>query len=123
LRSADFESSERFARARKWLEALPGVVFHNVTTRRMDEAEEDRLMDERIAKLEPEEIPPEMAGALQEMFEKQYMEWLDTPLPVLGGRTPRQTCKRASPETMSACSTFPNHSPRHRLEVRRNHFS
>jgi len=89
-------SSERFARARKWLETLPGVVFRNVTTRRMDEADEDRPMDERIAKSEPEEIPPEMAAALQEMFEKRYMEWLDMPLPVLGGKTPRQTCKTAA---------------------------
>ena len=89
-------SSERFARARRWLEALPGVVFHKVTTRGMDEAEEDRPMDERIAKPEPVEITPGMASALQEMFEKRYMEWLDTPLPVLGGRTPRQTCKTAA---------------------------
>ena len=89
-------SSERFARARKWLEALPGVVFHKVTTRGMDEAEEDRPMDERIAKPEPVEITPGMASALQEMFEKRYMEWLDMPLPVLGGRTPRQTCKTAA---------------------------
>jgi hypothetical protein len=89
-------SSERFARARRWLETLPGVVFRNVTTRGMDEAEEDRPMDERIAKPEPVEITPGMASALQEMFEKRYMEWLDTPLPVLGGRTPRQTCKTAA---------------------------
>jgi hypothetical protein len=89
-------SSERFAKARKWLERLPGVAFLNVTTRCMDEPDEDRPMDERIAKPEPVEITPEMAAGLQEMFYKRYMDWLDMRLPVLGGKTPRQACATAA---------------------------
>ena len=49
-------------------------------------------MDERISKPEPVEITPELAASLQEMIDKQYMEWIDTPLPVLSGKTPRQAC-------------------------------
>jgi hypothetical protein len=86
-------SAKRFALARQWLEKLPGVVFRNVTTRRWDEAEKDRPMDERIAKPEPVEITPEIAARIQEMMDKHYKESIDTPLPVLGGKTPRQACR------------------------------
>ena len=89
-------SSERFAKARRWLERIPGVVFRNVTTRRIDEPDEDRPMDERIAKPDPVEMTPELAAGIQEMFEKRYMEWLDMRLPALRGKTPRQTCATPS---------------------------
>jgi len=85
-------SAKRFATARKWLEKLPGVVFRNVKTRRWDEREQDRPMDERISQPQPVEITPQLAASLQEMIDKQYMEWIDMPLPVLGGKTPRQAC-------------------------------
>jgi len=88
-------SSERFARARKWLTELPGVTFQGVTTRRMDEPEEDRPLDERIAEPEPVEITPEMAAEFQEMMAQYYIDWLDKPLPVFNGRSPRQVCRTA----------------------------
>jgi len=34
-----------------------------------------------------------MASAVQKMIDKQYMEWLDEPLPILGDKTPRQACR------------------------------
>ncbi|MFH1999837.1 MAG: SEC-C metal-binding domain-containing protein [Planctomycetota bacterium] len=86
-------SVERFEEARAWLEKLPGIEFRSVTTRRMDEPEENRPMDERIAKPEPIEVTGEMAAALQEMIDKQSMEWLDTSVPALDGMTPRETCR------------------------------
>jgi hypothetical protein len=86
-------SAKRFATARKWLERLTGVVFLKVETRRLDEIEKDRPMDERISKPEPVKITPELAARLQEMINRQYMGWIDTPLPVLGGKTPRQACR------------------------------
>jgi hypothetical protein len=89
-------SAKRFAKACAWLGRLPGVVLRDVTTRRMDEPDEARPMDERIAKPEPVEMTPELAAAIQEMFEKHYMKWLDTRLPALGGKTPRQTCNTPS---------------------------
>jgi len=86
-------SANRFALARKWLEKLPGVVFLNVQTRRLDERKKDRPMDEKIYKPQPVEITPELAVSLQEMIDKQYMEWIDTALPILSGKTPRQACQ------------------------------
>ena len=86
-------SFKRFAAAREWLERLPGVAFRGVQTRRMDEPKADRPMDERIAKPEPVEITPDMAAGIQEMLNKQYMAWLDRPLPVFGGKSCRQVCR------------------------------
>ena len=86
-------SAQRFALARRWLQELPGVVFRDVTTRCWNEAEKDRPLDERIAPAEPVEVPPEVAAGIQERMGKYYMEWLDAPLPLLGGRTPRQACR------------------------------
>ena len=86
-------SGERFATARKWLDKLPGVIFNDVQTRRFDTLEEDRPMDERISPPESLKMTPELASSIQEMLTKRYMEWLDTPLPTLEGKTPRQACK------------------------------
>jgi hypothetical protein len=86
-------SAKRLEAARLWLEKVPGVAFRNVATRRWDEPDENRPMDERISKPEPVKMTPELNAALQEMLDRQYMRWLDTPLPVLGGKTPRETCR------------------------------
>jgi hypothetical protein len=86
-------SARRFATARRWLEKLPGVAFRDVTTRRWDEEEQNRPLDERISIPEPVEITPEIAAAVQSLMDKQYMAWLDMPLPALSGKTPRQACQ------------------------------
>ena len=86
-------SAQRFAQARKWLEKLPGVVFRSVTTRPWDEDEKDRPMDERMPEPEPADMPPEMIAHVQEMMDRHYREWIDTPVPALGGQTPRQACR------------------------------
>jgi len=86
-------SAERLAMARQWLEKLPGVVFKSVRTRCWDEAEKDRPLDERISPPEPVKVTPEMERRIQQMIDQHYMAWIDMPLPVLGGRTPRQACR------------------------------
>lgn len=86
-------SAKRLAVARQWLEKLPGVVFKSVRTRRWDEAEKDRPLDERISPPKPVEMTPELNAAVQAMMDKHYKAWIDTPLPVLGGKTPRQACQ------------------------------
>lgn len=86
-------SANRLAAARKWLERLPGLAFQGVTTRRWNEPEENRPLDERIAGPEPVEMMPDLAMAIQESITTKYMAWLDTPLPMLNGRTPRETCR------------------------------
>lgn len=86
-------SAERFMDGRKWLEKLPGVAFKGVQTRPWDEAKKDRPLDERISPPESVEMTPEIVAAVQEMMSKRYMQWLDMPLPALGGKTPRQACR------------------------------
>jgi len=86
-------SARRFAEARAWLETLPGVTFRDVKTRQLDEAEKDRPMDERMPGPAPVKMTPELTQAVQDLLDKQYMSWIDRPLPVLGGRTPRQACE------------------------------
>jgi hypothetical protein len=97
-------SARRLAAARRWLETLPGVRFRAVTTRRWDEPAADRPADERMSKPEPVEITLEMAKSIQEMMNKNYMQWLDLPLPVLGGKTPRQACR--TPEGRERVTTL-----------------
>jgi hypothetical protein len=86
-------SAKRFADGRKWLETLPGVAFRGMTARPWNQPDEDRLMDERVSKAEPVEMTPELATAVQEMTDKQYTRWLDTPLPILHSQTPRDACR------------------------------
>jgi hypothetical protein len=86
-------SAERFNKARAWLTKLPGVTFREVTTRSADEFMKDRPGDATMPPQEPMEITPEMAAGVQEMLDRQYMKWLDTPLPVFGGQTPRKACR------------------------------
>ncbi len=86
-------SAERFNAARKWLEKLPGVIFKNVRTRRWDEKEKDRPLDERISPSAPVELTPEMAAGIQEKLNEHYRAWLDEPLPILKGKTPRQASR------------------------------
>jgi len=40
-------------------------------------------------------MTPELAADLRERMHSHYMGWLDTPIPALGGKTPRETCKTA----------------------------
>jgi hypothetical protein len=86
-------SAKRLMGGRQWLEKLPGVAFNDVQTRRWNEAERDLPLDERISGPEPVEMTPELADSLQEMMNKHYMGWLDTPIPALSNKTPRQAVK------------------------------
>jgi hypothetical protein len=86
-------SAERFAKARKWIDQLPGVKFIDVTTHEAGPSDMPRPMDEQMGDDEPVEITPEMASAIQQRITGHYMGWLDMPLPVLGGKSPRQACR------------------------------
>ncbi len=86
-------SAQRFAKARRWLEKLPGVAFRTVKTRPWNEDEQDRPMDERMPEPEPVETPPEVIAHVQELMDRHYREWVDMPLPILGNQTPRQACR------------------------------
>jgi len=86
-------SAKRLATARQWLEKLPDVVFRNVTTRPWDQDEKDLPLDERMPEPEPVEMTPELIAHVQGLMDRHYREWIDTPVPALGGQTPRQACR------------------------------
>jgi hypothetical protein len=47
----------------------------------------------------PEAPPPELEKAMREYKERHYAEWLDHPLPALGGKTPREAVRTKSGRT------------------------
>jgi len=89
----EVNSAERLLAARAWLERIPGVIYQNVKTRRLDDKSSEIPMDDRADPGEQVELTPELASHVREMFHTHYMKWLDTPLPMLEGKTPRQTCR------------------------------
>ena len=89
----DVNSAERLKAARLWLEKIPGVKYLGVKTRDLNEPPRDIPMDDRMGPEESIEMTSELASHLRETFRQHYMKWLDTPLPMLDGKTPRQTCK------------------------------
>jgi len=89
-------SAQRLAKARKWIDKLPGVVFRNVTTRSVNPKDHEMPPDDQMGEAEPMELTPDMAAGIQQMMTKHYMEWLDKSLPVLNGLTPRQACRTAA---------------------------
>ena len=89
-------SAKRFETARRWLADLPGVTFNNATQRSVDYNAEKTPLDDRIHTPQPVEITPEVAADLMELVESRSMKWLDTPLPILDGKTPREACRTPS---------------------------
>ena len=87
-------SKERLAVGKHLIEdILQGLIKH-----RLDAVQSLESMLEEQSKAEPKklanEIPWEMKQALlQDMYDNHYREWLDYPLPVLGGKSPRKAIK------------------------------
>jgi hypothetical protein len=87
----EVNSVERLKKARTWLDHVPGIAFHTVRSRSLEDAlRATPPPDDQIR----EEVPmtPELVAHIQDLMNQHYMQWLDTPLPVLGGKTPRQAC-------------------------------
>lgn len=83
-------SAPRFAKAHEWLTKLPGVTLQDVTTHSVEDL---RRQTKNHGAPEAEDITPAMAESLQAMLNKQYMAWLDRPIPAFEGKTPRQMCR------------------------------
>ncbi len=115
-------SANRFKTGRQWLEKLPGVAFKGVHTRRLDEADKDRPLDERISGPKPVEMTPELTDSLQEMMDKHFMGWLDTPIPALNNKTPRQAVKTKAgrQEVVMLIRTMPDPTGPAPIQVPRN---
>ena len=89
----EVNSLERLARARDWIEQLPGVSFERSVEREFGEAKEP--LDDRLP--DPPEAPmeTEMVEALSAFHLEQSRRWLDERVPALGLLTPRQACATA----------------------------
>ena len=89
----EVNSEERLQAARRWLEAIPGVVFQGARMQTIDPDATDIPPDDRI-RSEPDIIlDPAVIAQVQESFREHYMKWLDMSLPMLQGKSPRQVCK------------------------------
>ena len=87
----EVNSAERLRRARAWVDRVPGTAFHGVRAKTLEQAQEEPTPpDDQIR----EEVPmtPELIARIQDTMHGYYMQWLDTPVPALGGKTPRQAC-------------------------------
>lgn len=89
----DVNSAERLDTVRRWLEEIDGVKYLAVESQTIGELQKDSPMDNRMGPTESVEITPELASSLQESFRQHYIDWLDHPLPILEGKTPRQACR------------------------------
>lgn len=92
----EVNSAERLARARQWLDGVPGIAFQTVRTRSVkDMLEADVPLDDRPTSGEKVPMTRELLAHVRGMVRDHYMKWLDMPIPVFGGKTPRQMCQSA----------------------------
>lgn len=97
-------SEERCDEACDWLEEIPGVVFE--TVEELDYEEElakqfppgarrpyEGKVEEDVDEERDIELSDEGVDALNEMLRRHYMNWIDDPMPMFGGRTPREMCE------------------------------
>jgi hypothetical protein len=83
-------SVERADRLRAQLEAGCGALLRHRLREHADPLSEARSFRESTPPTEP---PPEALEALREFKARHYASWSDTPLPALGGKTPRQAAR------------------------------
>jgi hypothetical protein len=90
-------SARRHEAAHAWIARLPGVRFVSVKAEQFDMNRkvplDDRLPDPAN---EAPQLAPESIAALQATVDAHAATWPDIPLPVLGGKTPRQAMKTAA---------------------------
>jgi hypothetical protein len=94
LLKAEVKSARRLDGIRELLEEA-GAVYH--THESQDPAEAIKEVRSKPASLPiPEdEIPEEVRKAIEEKIKNHYIDWLDTAIPRLGNKTPRQAVKTA----------------------------
>jgi hypothetical protein len=112
-------SKPRAEQGRAFLEALAGdAVRHRATSfESVERAMERRPPRPRREDEVPPEVEAEIVGA---SYDKHYRAWGDTPLPVLGGQTPREAArsKTGRPRVVALLKDMESLSARQRLEVR-----
>jgi SEC-C motif/Protein of unknown function (DUF2384) len=111
-------SKPRAERGRAFLEALAGdAVRHRATSfESVERARERRpVRPPREEDKIPSEVQAEIVGAY---YDKHYRGWVDTPLPALGGQTPRAAArsKTGRPRVVALLKDMESLSARRRLE-------
>jgi hypothetical protein len=89
-------SQERATRGREWLEALAGDrVRYRATALETIEQTMSELRRHRpkYPALDPDEPRIEESGAVRELYDRHYHDWLDRPVPALANRTPRDAAR------------------------------
>ncbi len=90
-------SQERATRGRAWLEAIAGSrVRYRATALETVEQTMNELRRHRpkyATSLEPGEPPAHEDGAVRELYDRHYHDWLDRPLLALANRTPRAAAR------------------------------
>jgi len=86
-------SPERFERARKWLEEMPGVKLSDVKRGDIRELLRDAGEVSPSSEDGAIELTAEAHARWQAMANQRLMQWLDTPLSILGGKTPREVSR------------------------------
>jgi hypothetical protein len=111
--AAEVNSQKRAKRLRNEIEKrLAGCVrFESQTTKSVEElraesARKDAAAPRELAEQTEEqralEALPEVQALLARQREEHWRHWLDTPLPALGGETPRQAVRSKSRERLEA---------------------
>src|SRR5262249_8563345 len=115
-------SGARAERGRAMIESLvPGALRHRATTL---EDVGQALKRRHPAQPEASGVPPEVQAKLAtDYYERHYRKWVDTTLPALNGRTPREAGGRKSlrPKLIALLKSFENMAERQRREGRPTH--
>lgn len=85
----EVNSDQRLARARTWVDRIPGVRFVGTRVQELDQTpvpKDDR--DDRAG----EPLDEEIRAKIVEAQRRHYRRWLDLRIPALGNRTPREAC-------------------------------
>ncbi len=87
-------SEKRHTVSRKWLERIPGVTFEGVMVDEMPcPGGPSGGRRNHIEQDIPVESPDEVPQAVRDMLMGHYIAWPDKPLPIFGGKTPRQAAR------------------------------
>jgi len=89
----EVNSAGRLDRARAWLDSVPGLKFVKVASRPIEQAlAEDAPLDDKLGRSKLG-MTPEITTYLTEHLRKYYFGWLDTPVPMFDGKTPREMAR------------------------------
>ena len=88
------QGKERLAIGKQLLEnTLQSLIKHRIDAVQSLESmmeEQEKAKSKKVA----DEIPPEIKnGLLKDMYDNHYREWLDCPIPALGGKSPRKAIR------------------------------